>query len=210
MVLGLVATACSEEGAKVETKEAVEVQEKVVETSVNYTQVAEGSYIDWRAAHLGGVEPRFGKVMMNAVEVVVNNGAISNATLEMDMTSFTVDNFEDEESRTKLSGHLQSDDFFKVATYPTTKFELTGITAGEGEYNSTITGNLTILDQTKSISFKANVNVTDAEVSVQSEDFVIDRTDWGLTYNVEGTEGVPADYLISNDIGFTVHVSVSK
>ena len=47
-------------------------------------------------------------------------------------------------------------------------------------------------------------------VSIQSEDFAVDRTEWGLLYNVEGSEGVPADYLIANDIGFTIDVNVSK
>ena len=35
------------------------------------------------------------------------------------------------------------------------------------------------------------------------------RTDCGLVYNTEGTEGVPVDYLISNDIGFTIDVIAS-
>jgi polyisoprenoid-binding protein YceI len=128
----------------------------------------------------------------------------------MDMNNFTVENFEDQESIDKLAGHLKSDDFFKVATYPVSTFELATITSQEGDYNSMITGNLTILGVTKSIAFNANVMVSDASVSVKSEDFVVNRTDWGLTYNTEGTAGVPADYLISNDIGFTIDITLNK
>ena len=70
--------------------------------------------------------------------------------------------------------------------------------------------NLTILDVSKSISFKANLDISDTKISVNSEDFSINRTDWGLTYNTEGTVGIPVDYLNANDIGFSIDVSMSK
>ncbi len=77
----------------------------------------------------------------------------------------------------KLVGHLKSDDFFKVAKYPTSKFEITNIIETSGKYNAKVTGNLTILETTKSISFNTNIKVSDTEISLQSEDFSINRTD---------------------------------
>lgn len=129
----------------------------------------------------------------------------------MDMASITVESFgDDAESAGKLTGHLQNADFFNVEAHPTATFELTGIESAEGEFNSTITGNLAIMDSTKSITFNANVNVSDAEVSINSEDFAVDRRDWGIVYNVEGTEGVPVDYIVANDMGFTINVVLTK
>ncbi len=209
-MLSAVLAACSDNGSQTEAKEAVAVEVTKTETTQSYANVADGSHVDWRAAHLGGVQPRFGKMMFKSAELSTTDNALTNATVIMDMNNFSVDSFEDEESAAKLSGHLKSDDFFKVKTYPTSTFEMTSMEAATGDYNSKVTGNLTILGETKSISFNANVNVSDASVSVKSEDFVVNRTDWGLTYNVEGTEGVPADYLISNDIGFTIDVTVNK
>jgi polyisoprenoid-binding protein YceI len=84
------------------------------------------------------------------------------------------------------------------------------IAATEGDFNSAITGNLAILDSTKSITFNANVNVSEVEVSIISEDFAVDRRDWGIVYHVEGTEGVPIDYIVANDMGFTINVVLSK
>lgn len=209
-VLGAVLTSCSDGGTKVESKEAEVVEVQETATTQTYSVVAEGSHVDWRAAHLGGVQPRFGKIMIGKAEVLTNDNALTNAMIEMDMASFTVENFEDEESKMKLTGHLQSDDFFKIEAFPTSTFELTGVEAQTGEYNSKLTGNLTILGVAKSISFSANVSISDDAVAVKSENFAIDRTEWGLTYNVEGTEGVPADYLIANDINFTVDVKITK
>lgn len=210
VVFGAVLTSCSDGGTKVESKEAEKVEVKATETTETFTVVAEGSNVAWKAAHLGGVQPRWGKIMIGNAEVSTNDNQLTNAVIEMNMASFTVDSFEDEESKMKLTGHLQGDDFFKIEAFPTSVFELTGVEAQTGDYNSKLTGNLTILGVTKSISFLANVSTSENGVSVKSEDFIVDRTEWGLVYNVEGTEGVPADYLISNDIGFTVDVNVTK
>ena len=87
---------------------------------------------------------------------------------------------------------------------------MTDIANTDGEYNSTVTGNLTIMESTKSITFNANVEVTENGVTMVSENFIVDRTDWNLVYNVEGSEGVPTDYIISNDLGFTIGVMVQK
>lgn len=208
-VIAAMMSSCADNGKKAETKDAEKVEISKNETTVIYSQVDQASFLDWRASHLGGVQPRYGKVYVKTAEILVNNDQITNASIEIDMTTFTVENFEDEDSKNKLTGHLQSDDFFQISTYPISKFELTNIEASEGDFNAKVTGNLTILDVTKSITFNANIAVSADEVSIKSEDFVVNRTDWGLVYNTEGTEGVPVDYLISNDIGFTIDVIAS-
>ena len=94
--------------------------------------------------------------------------------------------------------------------HPTAKFELTNVEKTTGDYNSKITGNLTILEVSKSITFNANIAVLDNSVAINSEDFSVNRQDWGLNYHTEGDAGVPADYLIANTVGFTINVSVIK
>ncbi len=209
LIAGL--TACSDMGKKAETGEAQKVETKKTVETVIYTKVLEGSQMDWRAAHLGGLEPRFGKVFLSNAEVMVTGGQLTNAKAVIDMNSFTVENFgDDEKSTNDLTGHLKSGDFFNVAENPTSTFELTKVEAAKGDYNSTLTGNLTIMGTTKSIAFNGNVSISETEVSIKSEDFSVDRKDWGLVYNVEGTEGVPANYIIADDLGFTIDIKVSK
>lgn len=209
IILSVALAACSDTGREVEAGVAKEVETTEIESAVTYSNVAEGSSMDWRAAHFGGAEPRFGKIFLKGAEVSVNEGQVTNAKAVFDMTSFTVENFEDPEMIAKLSGHLQNEDFFNVAAYPTSTFILTGIEKAEGEFNSAVTGNLTILDSTKSITFMANVDVSDNGLSINSEDFAVDRRDWGLVYNVEGTEGVPIEYIVADDIGFTINVTMT-
>jgi len=211
LVFGAFLASCSDNGKQVEAGSAEIVETINTKETVEYSSVKEGSYFDWRASHLGGVEPRFGKMFANSASVLVNEGLVTNATIEVDMKTLTVENFgDDAETTAKLKGHLLSPDLFNTEVYPTSKFELTSIAEGTGEFNSAITGNLTILDATKSITFNANVIVSDTEVSVISEDFAITRQDWNIVYHTEGDADVPAEYVIANDIGFTINVTLTK
>jgi len=102
----------------------------------------------------------------------------------------------------RLLNHLKSDDFFDVETYPTATFRSTRIVEQQGADGAThqITGNLTLRDQTKSVTFPAKVEVSDSEVAAGAE-FVIQRADFGIVY-----EGM-ADDLIEDEvvIRFDVH-----
>lgn len=211
LVFGAFLASCSDNGKQVESGnvEAVEVM-KTLET-VEYNKVEDGSYLDWRASHFGGVEPRDGKIFTKSANVLVNDGMVTNATIEVDMNTLTVDNFGDDvETAEKLRGHLLHSDLLNTELYPISKFELTSITAGTGEFNSIITGNLTLLDVTKSITFNGSITVDENQVSIVSEDFAIKRQDFNIVYNTEGDEGVPAEYIIANDIGFTINLTVTK
>lgn len=83
----------------------------------------------------------------------------------------------------RLEGHLRSPDFFEVEAHPTAKFVSTKIVAGsdaEG-MTHTVTGNLTLRDVTKSVTFPAKVEVTASELRASTE-FGIDRKDFGIVY----------------------------
>ena len=204
-------SSCSNNGNQAETGDAQEVQ--VVETAqtVKYDAVKEGSHLEWRASHLGGMQKRFGKISLQKAYLLATDGQVTNATLAIDMASLTVESFNEGAAEAgDLTGHLKSGDFFNIATYPTSLFEMTKIESAKGEFSSKVTGNLTILDVTKSIAFMANVTVSENQVSIQSEDFSVNRLDWGLSYHKEGSEGVPVDYLIADDMGFTIDVTIGK
>ncbi len=202
---------CSNNGKKAETGEAKKVIKKNNSNSNNYNKIKSGSVVKWRASHLGGTNKRFGNVFLKSAEVSVNKNQIANAKILIDMNSLTVESFPTgSDEKRDLTKHLKSGDFFDVQKYPVSKFELTGIKKISGDYNSELTGNLTIKDITKSISFKANVNVDDDAISIKSEDFSVDRTDWNLKYHMKGSPGIPVNYLISNDIGFTIDATITK
>jgi polyisoprenoid-binding protein YceI len=208
--LGALLSSCAESGKKAETTDAKEVEVVQTETTTEFKTIKDGSHLTWKAAHLGGVNERFGKVSLSEGQVLVNNGKVSNANFVIDLGSLTVESIEEKEQSDKLAGHLKSGDFFNIEKFPTAKFELTSIDEVEGDFNAKVTGNLTISGVSKSITFNTNITESESEISIKSEDFVVDRKDWGLTYHAEGSEGVPTDYLIADDIGFTIDVTLTK
>ena len=209
-VIALAFTACKSD-KKVETSTAKDVEVVKKADTQTFKTVANRSQLKWRATHLGGLQPRFGTVKIQEASVLVNDNKVTNATFIVDLASLSVDSFDEgAEQKGKLEGHLTSADFFNTDKYPTATFELTKLSPLTGDYNSEMTGNLTISGITKSITFKTNVAVHPDAVAINSEDFTINRQDWGLSYHSEGDEGIPKDYLIDNGIGFTVNVKVGK
>jgi polyisoprenoid-binding protein YceI len=80
----------------------------------------------------------------------------------------------------KLTGHLKSEDFFNVAKFPESSFELTGLkAASEGSYQ--VSGNLTIMGNSKNITFPATASVTDGKAKIHAK-FDINRKDFGIVY----------------------------
>ncbi|MCT4583066.1 MAG: YceI family protein [Flavobacteriales bacterium] len=206
-------SSCGEAENKIESHEAKEVKhEEVKETSVKYTTIQEGSVVKWMGSHIGGVGAHNGTVSVSEGELTVTDGKLANGKFSIDMSTIHVEDLEkDSEDYGKLVGHLENEDFFNVAKFTNATFELTEVTPlEEGDFNSKITGNLSLLGVERSISFDAKIDIADNEVTINSQTFTIDRTQWGNEYNKEGAEGVPADYIISNDITLTIETSIGK
>jgi len=79
----------------------------------------------------------------------------------------------------KLTGHLKSADFFDVKNQPKATFKSTKIVKNDKDY--TVTGDLTLLGKTKSVTFNALITEKDGTLTVAAA-FPIDRTDWGMNY----------------------------
>lgn len=196
-------------GEIINPKEAVNTYNLKTYETIVYNKISDSSYLDWTASHLGGFNKRQGKIYYKEASLSVKNNEVIDANFVVDMGTLIVSDMDTEESK-DLEGHLKSADFFDIENYPTSTFKLSKVETLKGEYNSKVTGTLTILDTKKSISFNANINIGKNEVTIASENFTIDRSDWGLIYNNEGTKGVALNYLISDDIEFQINATVEK
>jgi polyisoprenoid-binding protein YceI len=98
----------------------------------------------------------------------------------------------------KLTGHLKSDDFFDVEKHSTSTFETTAI-AMAADGTATVTGNLSLHGETKSISFPATITVSDAEVSVKA-DFHINRLDFKMEYAGKADDLIRKEVVLKFDI----------
>lgn len=97
-------------------------------------------------------------------------------TLKLDLTIKTESITSDNE---KLTAHLKAPDFFSVKKYPKATFKSTRIHETDEGYE--ITGDLTLLGKKKSVTFPADITVTDDSLKIESE-FKIDRTEFGMNY----------------------------
>ncbi len=121
--------------------------------------------------HLGGFNNFLGSVALHGKDFA---GADLSVEIETDSLYADVP---------KLTGHLKTPDFFDVKTYPKASFKSTAVKAGgEGGATHTITGDLTLHDVTKALSFPAKVDLTDDALALNAE-FKFNRSDYGITYN---------------------------
>lgn len=199
-------TSCGSDA--VEATDAKEVKD--VKITATYGTLAENNSVDWRAWHYGKTGPRFGVVTISDAEASVNESMLAGGKFVLDIASLTVTSIEDSAKAQNLTDHLTSGDFFQTDSFPTATFEITDVDTASGDFNTKISGNLTIKGVSKNITFKANSDISEENLTLNSETFEVDRLDWGLNYKAEGLTGVIANESIHNDIAFTIHVNLTK
>jgi polyisoprenoid-binding protein YceI len=112
---------------------------------------------------------------------------------EVDMKSIKADD-------DKLTGHLQSQDFFWTEKYPTATFTSTEIKAGGDKgATHTVTGNLEMRGVKKSITFPAIAQLTPEALALTSE-FVINRKDWAIVYPGMADDLIRDEVVIKLDL----------
>ncbi len=207
LVAGVVS--CKGEKNETEAKDAQEVA--VVENAAKFKVDAASSTIAWVGSKPTGKHN--GTINIENGVVNVAGDAITGTFL-IDMTSITVTDLEAGDGKESLEGHLKGmaegkeDHFFNVAKYPTAAFEVTGVTEKDGK--KMMQGNLTMRDQKKNIEFPVSYSVDGENMTLTSEPFTIDRTDWGVNYGSKSVFDNLGDKFISDDIELTVNLKATK
>jgi len=187
-----------------ETVKNEPVKEESVADYQTFTINKEQSNIDWKGYKIFKSEntSHFGTMDFSEGDINVKGGKLVSGKLVIDTKSITTTDIEDKELAAKLDNHLKNSDFFDVEQFPTATFEITKVTPSEhGDYNSVIEGNLTIKGITKAVSFNANVKVDTEQVSIYTEPTDIDRTEFGVKFQLPIKDGI-----IKNE--FTLQVAI--
>ena len=184
LVLSLVATAVScKNEKKTETSEVEETVE--VASASSYNVDVEQSKINWVGSKPAGEHN--GQVSISEGTLQVENEELKGGNIVIDMTSIEVQDLEGDDKK-KLEDHLmgysngKEDHFFNANKYPEAQFEITGIEDKEGQMM--LSGNLTLKDTSKNITFPVDVsmNASDNSLMLSSEEIVLDRTEWGIKF----------------------------
>lgn len=144
----------------------------------------EKSSLEWIGRNLN--KRHYGSIAVQAGELVVAGGKLSAGKIMLDMSTISNADLQDPGWRDMLIRHLLSDDFFAVARYPAASFTLnrweTQAGASSDAPQGIATGELTIRDVTRPISFPAIV-APQQDGSIQAHAaFDIDRTLWKVCY----------------------------
>lgn len=141
----------------------------------------ENSYITWGAEFVSGLNREEGKVKLKSGVVSVDEGRVMSGIFEIDMNSIS-----DNQNKERLVKHLKSEDFFAVEKFPSSIFEITSFapvdenSLDSGRY--VVSGNLTIKNISKPISFISEVYMVDEAIESNAQ-FAINRAEWDVRYN---------------------------
>lgn len=161
------------------------------------------SNIVWTAEKVTGKHT--GNVKIKNGDLQVSHGKLVGGSFEIDMNSITCTDLEGERAG-KLVGHIKSDDFFGVSTYPTAKFVITRAIPQDTKGNYKIIGNLTIKDKTNEIVFKGNVTEADGQVTATG-DIVVDRSKFDVKYGSGSFFDNLGDKTIYDEFGLKVSLA---
>ena len=131
------------------------------------------SKIEWKGEKLTGSHN--GTIDLKDGYFEMEEGKLVGGMFVADMTTINVTDLEGD-SKGKLEGHLNSDDFFGVKDHPTAKFVInTAAEKSNGVYG--ISGDLTIKGTTNPIAFDLKMKDNTAMTTI-----VIDRTKYDIRY----------------------------
>jgi len=157
---------------------------------------------------VGKEHPGYFKI--SSGNVTVNGGKIEGGNFVIDTKSLSLSQ-QETMFQTKLKGHLLSGDFFDAGKFPTAKFEITSVEpfiASETDSsvisgaNFKVSGNLTLKEVTKNVSFPAKINVNGNAISAVAN-FNINRNVWSMKY---GNDKSLKNAFISEKVNITFDI----
>ena len=209
----IIAVSCSN-GTKADEAVTGEAQEVEVTAEATDYELVEGSYLKWRGFKSYVASEHIGTIGVQAGTLAVACNQLVGGTIIIDMNSISNEDIEDEGKRGYLEGHLKSDAFFFVDSFPTAVFEIVEVREESADAApSVVVGNLTIRGITNSIEFPADVTVEEGIVHFSAPTFSIDRTKWNVKYH-DSEDATIAETLkedmIDHSIELTINVSATN
>lgn len=190
-----------------EKKEVVEEKVEVVKLSVN----TEESHIWWHAWNREAPEDHkhMGKVRLSSGEVELTNGELTSGSATINLASMFESDLEEGKGLENLIGHLMSPDFFGVDSTGAGAPTVTVNGYSDGMINAT----LTIAGTSNDIQVPATVENGEDMVTITSDKFTLDFTNYGMPYFVqEGKEpqGDRDPMYLNPEVEFEIHIVANK
>ncbi|NNC95303.1 MAG: YceI family protein [Chitinophagales bacterium] len=198
LCFALLFASCSKSGEKAETKtpEKTEKTDNTSKMSGTMALDTDASVVKWKGVMLG-IKEHTGNLKFTNGNIVMQDGKITGGSFVVDMNSivFTDNNYNEEQTKEGLRGHLSSPDFFDFQNHPTAKFDIIGSDGND------VKGTLTIRGK------NGAATVTNVKVSKMDDQAMIsgtlnfDRKKYGVAFDMPVKEMV-----ISDDVALQIEL----
>ncbi|WP_037315404.1 YceI family protein [Salegentibacter sp. Hel_I_6] len=201
---------CKDDKNKAETSEAKDAATAQAE-AMEFKVDTSASTIEWQGSKPTGEHT--GTIRLSEGTFSANDSIIESGNFVIDMQSIEVTDLEGDDKK-DLEAHLmgtvegKEGDFFNATKYPEATFEVTEITEKDGQ--KMLSGNLTIKEETKNISFPVTIDQSGDSIEITSEEFSIDRTNWNVNFGSKSVFDGLGDNFVSDDITLKINLKATK
>ena len=165
-----------------------------------YKVSTQSSIIKWDAKKVVG--GHVGTIALKDGTIQTEKGKITGGGFTIDMNSMACTD------APKLTGHLKNEDFFDVPKYPTAKFIISKV--DNSKPTPVITGNLTIKNKTKAISFPAKVTSTADGLSAEALGVKVNRLDFDIQYRSASFFSDLGNRAIEDEFTLDIQIKATK
>ena len=208
---GIAFTACDSQ-PKGDNATITEKQSAADATGQTFVVDTANSYVRFTGHGVGKNHP--GKFRLASGSVAVKDEHVTGGEFVVDIKSMDLEQ-EGEMFDKKLRPHLMSGDFFDADKFATAKFEITKVEPYKANDKDTslveganynVSGNLTLKNETKNITFPARIE-HDGNTLKSKANFDIDRRQWQMNYGNDKTLG---DKFISETVNIELDLKATK
>ncbi len=199
-------SAATEEPAEETSEESTSESASADGEAATYTIDTEASMLEWYGEKAVGPSES-GTVEIAEGALVFDGDQLVEGSFTIDMTTITPTS-KSGDMLEKLTGHLLSDDFFGVESYPAATLVLKSAEPTDvlGQY--AVVGDLTIKETTDEIEFLTDVVVGEGTLEATA-DIVVDRSIYDVQYGSGSFFADLGDDLISDEMEMTVTLVAS-
>jgi polyisoprenoid-binding protein YceI len=180
-------------------------QSKQRENIDSYTVDTLKSIIHWDCHHKGTIK-------LNTGLIEVHDGHPSNLSLSVDMKSIKNQDIQNDLLQGTLENVLKSIEFFNVAEYPIARFQSHQIKKiDDTKYQ--FEGDFVLFERGICSTFKGTIRFNNDSLYFNTENVIIDRTDWGIFYvsrNNPFPKEEEAGFAVSDTIKLTANIIALK
>jgi len=143
-----------------------------------------------------------GYFLLEGGELLIVDGEIVDGDFRICMESVINLDIDYELMRITLENTLKSIEFFNTEVYHYSSFIIDDVQNNKNE--NLIYGDLTFLGVTKCVSFHYDLRIKSDSLFIETEEFIIDRTDWDCTSMSINDAKSDKSFIVPNDVKIKV------